>query len=458
MPPIVGPIETVPLPGGSEAPLYLLRFDKGGVLTSPRTLEHLSSSVTADPPTHVFLFSHGWNNDFDTALERYRGFIEGFARQRHQHNLPTPPGYRPVLVGIIWPSTSMVLPWEQGPQIAATAEDDATVRTVVEDVAGGLAEDARERFYALADRSSLDESEADEFGALLTAVTGAGDQDIGADQQPSLHAFLDAWAEIESEHAPPPQVLDENPADFGMPAATGSVPGEPSAAGFGRFDPRTALRMVTVWRMKDRAGTVGARGVALVLSRIQQACDAHVHLLGHSYGARVVLAAISHPQQAELARNVRSMLLLQPAVSHLCFSPSLLDHPDRSGGFRVALKRTDLPIIATFSEHDSALRKVFHLALRRDRDLGEVRIAGPGEPPSRFAALGGWGPRLHGPDGNDTGEARLIDVLEPDLRYDLATGRGPQIYGVDATRTIRGHGDISNASTWWMLQCLVDAE
>ena len=38
-----------------------------------------------------------------------------------------------------------------------------------------------------------------------------------------------------------------------------------AAAGLGNLDPRNLLRMGTVWAMKDRAGVVGARGVAALL-------------------------------------------------------------------------------------------------------------------------------------------------------------------------------------------------
>jgi hypothetical protein len=107
-----------------------------------------------------------------------------------------------------------------------------------------------------------------------------------------------------------------------------------------------------------------------------------------------------------------------------------------------------LPILSTFSAHDFPLTRTFHLALRRGQDLGEVEIAAS-EPPSEYAALGGYGAR--GYDG-----ARAVDIMDPVDGYQLGAG-APELWAIDATRTIKGHGDVVNASTAWALHCLASA-
>src|SRR6185436_4156307 len=87
--------------------------------------------------TDVFLFSHGWNNDWETASKRYDAFIDGYVGLRKKHALATSPGYKPLLVGIIWPSTALVLPWEEAPHFAAlppARAQDAQVAAEREDV------------------------------------------------------------------------------------------------------------------------------------------------------------------------------------------------------------------------------------------------------------------------------------------------------------------------------------
>jgi hypothetical protein len=137
------------------------------------------------------------------------------------------------------------------------------------------------------------------------------------------------------------------------------------------------------------------------------------------------------------------MLLLQPAVSHLCFAEKL---PGSAipGGYRPALDRVERPIFATYSSRDFALRWVFHRALSRKADKGEARIAaGTSAPPNIYAALGGYGPR--------GGGESLIDIVPPVTPLDL--GKKARLYGIDGSVGISGHGDVSNPYTWWVSHC-----
>ncbi len=213
------------------------------------------------------------------------------------------------------------------------------------------------------------------------------------------------------------------------------------------LDPRLAIRGLTVYQMKDRAGKVGAHGVGPLLRELLTGTDARLHGVGHSYGCRVLLSAICFGDR--WPRPLHSLLLLQGAISHLCFASNVngVEHP---GGYRPALDRVALPILCTFSQNDAPLHRFFHLILRRGKDLGEIQIAADAAPPSRFAALGGYGPR-------DSGET-LVDVLDAAAidggkRYDVT--RLIPVIGIDATQTIGGHSDVNNLSTWWMLYNLV---
>jgi hypothetical protein len=85
---------------------------------------------------------------------------------------------------------------------------------------------------------------------------------------------------------------------------------------------------------------------------------------------------------------------------------------------------------------------MFHLALRRHDDLGELKIAA--DTPSRFGALGGYGPQAS--------NATVLSILDPVNPYDFSGGN--RIVGVDGSRTIGGHGDISHPSAWWLAYSL----
>ena len=54
------------------------------------------------------------------------------------------------------------------------------------------------------------------------------------------------------------------------------------------------LRTATYWEMKNRAGVVGCRGLGPLIGQIDAAAPAlRIHLLGHSFGARLVSDSLS---------------------------------------------------------------------------------------------------------------------------------------------------------------------
>ena len=165
-----------------------------------------------------------------------------------------------------------------------------------------------------------------------------------------------------------------------------------------------------------------------------------MHLIGHSFGARVLLSALA---AEPVGRPATSMLLLQAAVNRWCFAADAAG-TGRAGGYRPVLSRVERPVVATTTRHDHPLRLVFHLALRGGH-LGEPRIAAIGDE-ERYGALGGYGPAGLG------GAATTVAVKDPGSRYELPAG--VEVLAVDGSRTIGGHGDVSNPSTWWMLHTL----
>lgn len=438
--PIKGPYRELRLANDEHAAFYVIPFDEDGVCSGPLTRDDLLRRLPADEPTDVFLFSHGWNNTWPTALARYEDFLSGFAELEVEYTLGR--AFRPLLIGVFWPSAVLVAAHEQAPQIAAeavgTADDVAAV-------ARALPLDRRVRFYALAEQPQLSGDETVELADILTGLWGedSATDDLGP-QAGALapEDLVEVWSRLE-DAATPPETQEFDASSFGFggdePSNVGSA--EPQAAGardrLRKLSPRNLIRGTTVWMMKDRAGRVGSTGVHSLLTDVLSATAAPVHLIGHSYGGKIVLSALC---AGPLPRPVDSVLLLQGAMSRLCFSPDVpgLGGP---GGYRTALSRVRLPILATFSRHDHPLTRDFHLALRRKSDLGEVVIAGAEN--SRYSALGGFGP------GELGTEAKVVPAQDPGQRYEL-NGR-ERVIGIDASQVISGHGDVSNRWTWWML-------
>jgi hypothetical protein len=437
-----GPYRTLALREGGQFPYYVIPFDQDGICEGTETRAHLLAN--AGSATDIFVFSHGWNNDWTAATKRYESFITGFGELRREHRLPVPDPYRPLLVGIFWPSQA--LEWfsgEAGPAFAAGGVDDAEVQAMhatLRDIGAALPPVKRARFHALAQADALAPKEAEELATLLAGTLGvAPDTEAGTLAAPDAEDLLAAA-----------RALEEPEPDYGSvgTATTAGLAAVPAAAGLDlrgalrALDPRNILKPFTVWQMKDRAGHVGANGVAPLLAELLGATDARIHLLGHSFGCKVVMTAAS--VMPAPSRKIESALLLQAAVSQFAFAANV---PERNvpGGFVRALDRVRQPILATFSRYDSALTSMFHLAVRRHEDVGELQYAA--ETPSRYGALGGFGPKATSAD-----TVFIRDPVEP---YDLAHAK--RIIGVNAAARINGHGDISNPATWWAAYCLLMA-
>ena len=433
-----GPLKTLTGPDGGTVPFYVIPFDKNGVCTGPRSLDRLVDA--AQNATDVFLFSHGWNNDWAAAMRRYDRFIARYvdARETFWHQ----PGrdYRPILVGVFWPSAVLVAPSEQGPDIAAAADEafgTPQELSELDAVAEGLDPVAAGRLYELAEQDELTRSEAEELAKLLAPALAGEDDDLGGETHaPSPDELLQAWSRL-------PVGTDEPVGEPGGFIDEGATAGAETAALFDRFDPRLIVRTATVLLMKDRAGRVGGRGVASMLRRlVADSSDSRVHLVGHCYGGKVVLSALCNGPAP--TRAVESVLLLQPAMSCLCFATDVGN--GRPGGYRSALERSRQPIVSTFSSHDVPLTRLFHWAVRRSSDLGEAVIAGA--PPSRYAALGGYGPQ------GAAADVVTVPAQQAPQRYNLATG-GKRIVAVESDNVISGHGDVTNPATAWALLCQV---
>jgi hypothetical protein len=441
----------LPLEGGRTVPLYLISFDKRGLCQSPLTLAYLLTQVDTGIYTDVHVFSHGWNNVFKDALSLYRRFFENYFTLREKFGLNNPAKYCPALVGIVWPSTLLVAPWEATPKIAAISpatEDLAAEadRAALEDIAESVSPDHLGRLYEFAERgATLNPAEAKELASILlpiyreaaaqqTTKELASTTPVGAEAVPELTAeqLLAVWQLLSPAHE-----ADEK---AGFAPDTAKPPAQPLPASFlGWLDPRQPIRVASVLKMKDRAGTVGFYGLGpLLVQKLLASKKARIHLIGHSYGAKVMLSALcGHP----VAARADSLLLLEPAISYLAFGQKI-DGRDLNGGYRDALNRVEQPILSTFSAKDGPLTTVFHLAVIRPSDCGEQRIAGM--PPNRFAALGGFGP-----GGLAAGEGRTIDMPAVGVKYPRQEA-GIQIYGVDGSHgQINGHGDVATPYTAW---------
>ncbi|MET9568591.1 serine-threonine protein kinase [Streptomyces virginiae] len=320
--------------------------------------------------TDVLVFAHGWNSDRSTAVRLYDRFFAPFPAL-------VGPGVRLGYVGVVWPSmrfSDEPIPDFEAP--GALAEPgygcalDPLTRQALEGVWPGRRAELDRLAELLAEQP---ESAAAfiEFGALVRELAGV--DSVHAPAAPAVPAiFADDVLEV-------CRVLSLALARAGARAGTGAGTGSVAAGAEG---PRLTvgegpcglwggakelLRQATYYKMKKRAGVVGERGLGPVLAELAAGRPAmRFHLIGHSFGARVV--SFSLRAVPDGARYVKSVTLLQGAFSHYAFADRLPHDKDRGGALRGLDRRVDGPVVACHSPHDSALKVFYPLASRMAGD------------------------------------------------------------------------------------------
>jgi esterase/lipase superfamily enzyme len=191
---------------------------------------------------------------------------------------------------------------------------------------------------------------------------------------------------------------------------------------------RRLLNFTTYYEMKERAGTVGRVGGSQLLRAIRSAAPtARLHLVGHSFGARLVTAAANElaPQTSGV-----TLTLLQAAFSHNGLASKFDGTHD--GAFRriVSEARVSGPILITHTKNDRAVGVAYPLASR----LARQKAAALGDENDPYGGLGRNGAQ-HTPEV-ETGE--LLGAGKP---YSFTPGA---IYNLRADRFIADHGDIAS--------------
>jgi hypothetical protein len=350
-------------PEMSVTPYWELTFDADGD-GDGRQRDRLLTGAVERGVRDLVVFAHGWNSDRSGATRLYSRFFEPF---------PTiAPTARLGYVGVLWPS--MRFSDEPIPDFtpSVTAAVPAAARPVLDKgTRHGLLEvfpgraTVVEQLARLLDQQPDDGPALEEFGRLVRLLVEVRPQGPGA-------AFgADTLAEGVPESDP--EMLFGDPvavcADFAAALArTEPFGGTPAEAAPRLWDgAHELLRQATYYTMKRRAGTVGERGLGRVVGQLAEAApEVRVHLVGHSFGARLVSFALRGLPEG--VRTVKSVTLLQGAFSHYAFAARLPHDPRAGGVLHGQYKRVDGPLVCCHSRHDSALGTIYPLASRMAGD------------------------------------------------------------------------------------------
>ncbi|MFG2787594.1 serine-threonine protein kinase [Streptomyces sp. NPDC048419] len=417
-------------PQMSVTPYWELTFDADGDADG-RERDTLLGEVARRGVRDLIVFAHGWNNDRAGATALYRRFFE-----------PIPglvPNAKIGYVGVIWPSMRFSdEPIPNFPKSVVATEAEAVPGSALDkDTRHALLETFPGR-ATLVDQIArmLDqrpENEIEEFGRLvrlLVEVVPGGPQPLFA---------ADTLAEGVPQSDPVLFTGDAATLCDEFAQALTALRSGGDTAQFGLPNPwdgaKELLRQATYYAMKRRAGTVGERGLGPLVGQLAHAASSvRVHLVGHSFGGRLVSFALRGLPDG--VRTVKSLTLLQGAFSHYAFAARLPHDAHAGGVLQGQQNRVDGPLVCCFSHFDSALGTIYPLASRMADDAQGV-IEGFG-----LADLLGarWGAMGH--DGvqavTGTRAYKLADALKATLPVSGCVN-------VDAAAVVRTGGPPAGA-------------
>ena len=268
-------------------------------------------------------------------------------------------GFRPVLVGLHWPSKA----WadEELTSLSyAVRDDSATVKPAAGDTAQQLV-------AGYADRISDGPVTRDAIRTIVDSALRDAAPPTLPDDVREAYRSLDASL-------------------GGQPGGVGAVPGDDREV----FDPEETyqaallmdvvdpmpysgftlggvlapLRVLTFWEMKRRACSFGETGAANLLGQLQEAAPSgRFHVMGHSFGCIVASAAVAGaPSMPGPRRGVDTLVLAQGALSLWSFCADIPARPAR-WLLPPRCRRPPGPgtIMVTTSSHDRAVRVFYPL-------------------------------------------------------------------------------------------------
>jgi len=391
--------------------------------------------------TDLFFISHGWLQNAEAARDFYRKFFESFVAVAQPNDLP---GRTFTIVGIIWPSKEFdelvaVSGVPGGTQGSASlkAADKASQQALEEKL-----ERMKEIFIQPAQKQTLDgaktllldiEDKASARQEFVDKIRSLLDPAAANSEDASDTFFKDDGNELMKNLKVAEDDLDDEVAGAGgsasLPLGVGTVHAmEGGAASLAAFlsgfkaAAMNLLNFTTYLEMKARAGKVGKDGVAKLIDKLAPQVN-RIHLIGHSFGGRVVTAAAATCS----TDKIKSMSLLQTAFSHNGFSKSM------KGFFRsvVDQNRVKGPIIVTHTKNDKAVGVAYPLASRIAGD----KTAAFGDENDKFGGLGRNGAQQMGKD-----EVVKGDLLDATADYAFQAGK---FFNLEGSAFIKGHGDVT---------------
>ena len=421
----------------SGIPFFGIQFNKKGRVVNPAEMTALSAFIQEERVTDLLVASHGWNNDVNDANRHYDRLLASVMARLDAGSGGGLTSRKLVVMGVFWPSKKFADKRliTGGAASLGDAVSDDELRDQLEGLKGGFdADDADEKIDRALELVSLLEDRQtarEEFSETLRGLLGdAADLDAELKAEvPEVFFTLPAAQLLDDLAKPGPLEMEAQAGGAVAVGEAGSAAGLGQIFGTVRGGALNFLNLLTYYQMKKRAGRIGAGAVNKELRLLEdENPQLKVHLVGHSFGARLVSAA-ARGKDLEQALSVNSMTLLQAAFSHNGFAVKF--DGKRDGYFRRVVEEQSLtgPMLITHTANDRAVGIAYPLASRL---AGQVAAA-LGDKDDPFGGLGRNG-------AQKTPEAIDRELLAPGSTYDLESGT---IHNLKADAFISSHGDVT---------------
>ncbi|HEX4229634.1 MAG TPA: hypothetical protein VHZ07_13265 [Bryobacteraceae bacterium] len=435
-------------------PYFPVQFTKEGTVFQQSDVEALMGGVAAGPnaPTDLFFTCHGWNNNIDDATSLYSGLANLIKAQVDAN--PALAGRKYAICGVLWPSKKFE-DKDLIPSGAAALNDAVTTDQLKErvrdlrslygasewPVADGSTPAAFDEMEALMDSIEDDEAAQARVVDLLRPLL----PQTAASPDDASDRFFETGTKTLIANLKRPLNPPSIPAGTGAasldPFSTDRVSGLGGAASFRdvlggiKSGFLHLLNYATYYLMKARAGDVGVKGLVPLIVKVRGSRgDLRIHLIGHSFGCRLVAAAVNAlPEQEQFRPD--TVMLLQGAFSHNGFA---LDGGQvERGAFRDVIEKKKVrgPIVITHTRNDQAVGTAYPIASR----INGVVAAALGDENDIYGGLGS-----NGTQTKDTTPERIMGtLLAVGQTYPFASGVSPSTpCNLKADEFVKGHSDI----------------
>lgn len=439
-------------------PYARIKFDKKAKAIDPGDAElRALLDNPAAKPTDLIVISHGWNNDMAEAQSLYCDLLANMDALIKEGRMPGLAGRRFAVLGVFWPSKKFAESELIPGNAAGTGDevDQEGLAAQLDTLKGGFDApnevDILDAMKALLPRLKDSDSACEEFVKLARSLVQPPPEDFGDGAGPffanqPLDVFQQLTNRVSFTQPLPPDDGTGNAAGVDG-AALGAIGDFFGGIGSGA---RNVLNLTTYYQMKERAGLIGSTALNPILGAIAQENPAlRIHLVGHSFGARLVTAAAAGTGDANVLA-VHSMSLLQAAFSHYGFAQDW-DGENHDGFYRRVVVKHAVkgPVIITHTISDKAVGLAYPLASL----LGGQTAAGLGDEDSDYGGLGRNGAQR-------TPERVPGDLLraESGKKYTFVAGKLHNLNALNsAGDLITGHGDVRNRHVAYAILSAIEA-